>query len=225
MLWKARARCAVVLLPAALFLLALGTERGGTVQNVLPLLPFFAVAGAYFFSVLEKRVNRHILAGVLFLFFLAPVIRAGIFDYYLLQKDTRVLAQEWLLINVPGGSRIGFEAYTPFDVNRIQRSVAAGRFDAEYFLPTLSQYPAGYFVQQGFVYIVTSGFREDMYRIFCEREGACEGYYNYQGYGKELTLAARFTAFRPRLFGLTGISRPWGTWPHNPEIRIYKIKR
>ncbi|MFA5363125.1 MAG: glycosyltransferase family 39 protein [Candidatus Omnitrophota bacterium] len=223
---KDRKRFAIVIVPAAFFLLALGLEKGGTIQNVLPVLPFMSVAGAYFFSVLEKRVNRKLLTAALFVFFLAPGIRAGIFDYYLLQKDTRVLAQEWLRDNIPEKTKIGFEAYTPFDLNRIQRSFAAERFDAEYFIPSLSQYPAGYFVEQGYAYIVASGFREDMYRSFCEREGLCEGYNNYQGYARRMTLAARFSAPGPRrLFGLTGIAAPWGAWPHNPEIKIYKVPR
>ncbi len=223
MLRRDRRRFAVVIAPAAVFILALGLESGATIQNVLPLLPFLAVSGAYFCSVLEHRLNRRVLSAALFLFFLAPGIRAGIFDYYLMHKDTRVLAQEWLRDHVPEKTRIGFEAYTPFDLNRISRSLTAERFDAEYFIPSLSQYPAEYFVKRGYVYIVTSGFREDMYRNFCERQGVCEGYFNYREFSRRMTLAARFIAPRPRVFGLTGLSAPWGTWPHNPEIKIYKI--
>ncbi|MDD2703231.1 MAG: glycosyltransferase family 39 protein [Candidatus Omnitrophica bacterium] len=224
MFLRDRKRFAVVIMPAAFFLLALGLEKGGTLQNILPFLPFVSVSGAYFFFVLDKRVNRKLLTMVLFVFFLAPGIRAGIFDYYLLQKDTRVLAEEWLRDNVPAKTKIGFEAYTPFDLRRIQRSFAAERFDAEYFIPSLSRYPAAYFVAQGYDYIVTGGFREEMYRSFCEREGLCEGYYNYQGYAQCMPLAARFTAPRARFFGLTGIAAPWGTWPHNPEIKIYEVR-
>jgi hypothetical protein len=148
--------------------------------------------------------------------------KATIFDYFLLKKDTRILAEDWLIKNVREKAKIGFERYTAYDLNYIRQSQVRKRFNAIYFSPSLSLYPTSFYKNEGYDYIVISNFRKDSYLFFCRTEGLCEGKDNYSTYDAQLEPVA---VFGPSgIFKFTGFSLPWGTWPHNPIVKIYKVK-
>lgn len=210
-------------LPSLLYLLAIGKEMGGTIQNMLPLVPILSICcGIFFFWLKVRQVNKYIFPIALYIVLIPQFFSSVIFDYFLLQKDTRVLAEEWLLKNVKENSRIGFERYTPYDLGYIPKSKVQEKFLSTYFTPSLSDYPASYFKQQGFDYIVTSGFRQQAYAFFCKATAECEATDNYATYDKQFKSVAEFRP--PMIFKVTGISLPWGTWPHNPGIKIYKVR-
>ncbi len=76
----------------------------------LPLMPFFAILSAIFLSTgldfLNKSVKTSKVKVVFFslfsLVFIGPaIIKAVMFDYLIGQKDTRILAGEWISQNIP----------------------------------------------------------------------------------------------------------------------------
>jgi len=221
--FKEKKKAGFIFLSSLLYLLAMGKEMGGTIQNMLPLIPVLSICcGWFFFWLKERQVHKYVFALMLCIALLHQFFSSLIFDYFLLQKDTRLLAEEWLLKNVKENSTIGFERYTPYDLDYIPKSKSQEKFRATYFVPSLSNYSADYFKQQGFDYIVTSGFRQQAYLFFCKEAAECAGTDNYASYDKQFKLVAEFKP--PKIFQVTGISLPWGTWPHNPVIKIYQVQ-
>lgn len=223
MFLKDRKRGSLLFIPLLFYLLLIGKEKGGSIQHLLPILPCLSIFAAYFFLWLkERKIKRGLIVFLIILCLLPHLAKTSIFDYFLLKPDTRILAQDWLIKNVKEKARIGFERYTPFDLNYIGSSQVREKFNSTYFIPSLSLYPASFYKSEGYDYIVTSNFRQDSYSFFCRTEGLCQPVDNYSTYKAQLELAAIFEP--PRIFKFTGISLPWGTWPHQPTVKIYKVK-
>jgi 4-amino-4-deoxy-L-arabinose transferase-like glycosyltransferase len=216
-------KTALLFIPTFIYFLIIGAERGGTLQNLLPILPILSLfASQFFLSLKERGIKKLYIVSLVALVLLPNSVKTLIFDYYILKPDTRLLAQQWLMQNVKGNAKIGFERYSPFDLNYIGKSPVKERFNSTYFVPSLSIYPASFYKNEGYDYIITSNFREDSYAFFCRTERACQPIENYSSYAAQLQLAAVFAT--PLVFKLTGVSLPWGTWPHQPTIKIYKVK-
>ncbi|MDD5668414.1 MAG: glycosyltransferase family 39 protein [Candidatus Omnitrophica bacterium] len=219
---KHKKEALVISIPSGIYFFIISFEQGGTLQNVLPLIPWFCVSAAFMADFLwQKKSFRYaglLLVGVCVGQFF---IQGLLFDSFLMKKDTRVIALEWLRSNVPEKSRIAFDPYTPYDLNRLQKSPVAERFQAEYFIPSVAMYSAAFYKENHFDYVVTSSFRQDNYRFFCGNVRACFPLQNYASIQTELRLVARFAP--PFLFSWSGFSSPWGTWPHNPVISIYRV--
>lgn len=224
MLLKERIKALLLVLPLLLYFLIIGKEKGGTLQNLLLFLPMFCIGVTYFLSFIkEKGAPPTIVVILIALSLLPQLARTLIFDCFLLRADTRVLAQNWLLENVKEKAKIAFERYTPFDLNYADKSMSAKIFDSVYFVPSAGVYPASFFKDEGYDYIVTSNFRRDSYIFFCRTEALCEEADNYSTYDKQMELAAAFKP--PGIFKFAGVTLPWGTWPHNPVVKIYKVKK
>lgn len=226
MYFKSRDKALLLSIPTLLYLLVVSKDQG-TIQNVLCVLPALALLAAYLILCLkEMKVSRIIILSLVIFSLLPNLLRSAAFDYFLLKKDTRVLAEEWLLKNgaragLKNKARAGFERYTPYDLDYFGNPGIKASFDAVYFIPSLSMYPAAYYKDNGFDYIVTSGFRRDNYIYSCRKQGFCREADNYATYDAKFRKAAEFRA--PRLFKLIALPSPWGTWPHNPDITIYKV--
>lgn len=222
MFLKHRREALLLFVPALIYLLIIGREKGGTLQNLLPLLPVFSIFAAALFAHLKEQKISRLLIALLLIFCLLPgLLKSIIFDYFLLKPDTRILAQEWLLKNAKDKSKIAFERYSPLDLVYVGSSPIKDKFDSIFFIPTVGLYPALFYKEEGYDYIVASSFRSDGYQFFCKTEDRCEEAKNYATYDAQLRLIARFDA--PALFKTTGYSLPWGTWPHNPTVKVYQV--
>ena len=221
MLFKDNKRALLLLFPSLIYFLLIGSEKGGTIQNLLPLFPVLSIFSAYLFFSLRK-LNRASLVILALLILLPNFTKSALFDYFLLKKDTRILAEEWLIKNVKEKAKIGFERYSPMDLNYIEPSLASQRFNAVYFVPSLCMYPATFYKEEGYDYIVTSNFRRDSYQFFCKRASECDGIKNYQSFDAQFRLMRKFEP--AKIFNWTAVTLPWGTWPHNPIVSIYKVK-
>lgn len=75
---------------------------------IIPWLTLLAAYGFYyFFNKLSAAINsRTVAVVILLLFFLYPLFIAVRYDYLLSQKDTRLLAKEWIEKNIPAESKI-----------------------------------------------------------------------------------------------------------------------
>lgn len=83
-------------------------------RHQLIIYPFFAVcAGVFIFelgNILNSQVKAGLLLAVLLIWPASSIIQNNIF---ISRVDTRTLAKEWIESNIPAGSRIVLDEYTP----------------------------------------------------------------------------------------------------------------
>ena len=174
-----------------------------TVRNdrtVLPFLPFLHVLAVMFvvglYDWMAQRVRRETAVSgalaVCALIVFSPLRTSIVSDVRLTQIDSRDTAREWIAANLPSGTRLAQEAYTPYVDTR--RYVVQG-------LDAIVDRSPEWYVQNGFEYLV---FSQGMYgRFFAEpdRYGIWVDRYNQ--------VFNRFPEFK--VFN-----------DNNYEIRIYK---
>jgi len=212
----------LIILPLVIYFLTLGKESAATSRNVLPALPSLVLSAAYFFSWLAQKKLYKTAAILIILSVFSQVAKSTVFDYFLLKKDTRVLAKEWIETNIEEGKKLAFEPYTPYDLNQIETSGLAKKYRAAYFIPSLAVYPASFYKEKGFDYIVVADVRQKDYELICQRKKSCEYSNNYSAFEEDFELVAEFSPLA--IFKITAFPKPWGTWPHNPQVKIYKVK-
>jgi hypothetical protein len=132
MLIDKRNRTSVILFLATMiaFLLPIGYLIRTTWRDMLPMLPFFAIAAGYalarlldllFLKVQSlKRGRLGDLTTVILLVLLLALPAANIYRQkrLILSQDTRDIAQIWIEINVPEGSQLAIEPYGPAVLDR-----------------------------------------------------------------------------------------------------------
>ena len=88
---------------------------------IMPIIPFMCIFAGYGLNCIINlfkqrwtfRLNNLLIFFLIF-FTLLPLIKTSILQgYEMLRKDTRTLAREWVLENIPKGSRLLIEKYTP----------------------------------------------------------------------------------------------------------------
>jgi hypothetical protein len=83
------------------------------------MMPFLALLGAFFLVEMVRKIPRIkkrenlIIPSLLFLLLLPSVRQVSLADYFLWQKDTRRIAEKWIKRNIPKGSKIVRESYSP----------------------------------------------------------------------------------------------------------------
>ncbi|MEW6556610.1 MAG: glycosyltransferase family 39 protein [Elusimicrobiota bacterium] len=94
-----------VFLLAIIFILVVffGSWKGLTGRYILALYPFFAIISAL---VTAKIKNKQILTFILLIFLIVTFPKIIKTDILLTQKDSRVLAREWVIKNIPEQSKI-----------------------------------------------------------------------------------------------------------------------
>ena len=212
----------LIILPLVIYFLTLGKESVATARNVLLGLPSLILAVSYFFWWCFSTKKLQKIAIILIILALLPqAAKAVVFDYFLLKKDTRVMAKEWIENNIEQGKVMVFGPYTPLDLNQIGTSELTEKYEASYFSPSLAVYPSSFYREQGVDYIVIGDVRKKEYEINCQRENQCEYIENYSAFEEDFELVAEFSP--PKIFYITAFPEPWGMWPHNPEVKIYKV--
>ena len=218
---RERFKFILIVLPLVVYFLALSKERAATPRNVLLTLPSLSLGAAYFFSWLRDKKLYKTLIFLVIIALSLQVAKAIVFDCFLFKKDTRILAKEWITNNIDKQKSIAFEPYTPLDLNQIERSNLTLFYDTAYIVPSLAVNPPRFYREKGFDYIVTSGVREREYSFNCQRERSCLYADNYSSFAKEFELVAQFRP--PKIFNITAFPF-WGIWPHNPTVKIYRVK-
>ncbi|MDD5687984.1 MAG: glycosyltransferase family 39 protein [Elusimicrobia bacterium] len=85
-------------------LLFFGTwKQGAGGRYILALYPFFAIISA---QIIGKIKDKTIFIIVILVFLITVIPKIVKTDILLSQKDTRVIAREWILKNIPAGARI-----------------------------------------------------------------------------------------------------------------------
>lgn len=87
-------------------------------RELVPLIPFLVIAASYGLSQVAGLFSKgkgpifFILISLFLLTSLWTSLKSG---YFLWQKDTRVLAAEWIKENIPPGAKIGIEGYSVYN--------------------------------------------------------------------------------------------------------------
>jgi 4-amino-4-deoxy-L-arabinose transferase-like glycosyltransferase len=138
-------------------------------RTILLIIPFLAILAAQLATLLAQQVQRVAsapawsssvaLATIAVVQIIAPLQGVVDYDIRLGQRDGRNTSQEWIEANLPAGSRIAIESYSPFlDPKRF---VVQG-------VGSIADHTPEWYVQNGFEYLV---FSEGMYGRFFDDPG------------------------------------------------------
>jgi len=205
-------------LPVVLFLV-IGGWKAKAVRYMLPLTPFLALIASYFLDTVLQKLealrtksfrpggNRSRLLLPLFLtsvILLPSAYKVVRFDLSLTQKDTRTLAHAWIEKNIPEGSQIACEQYSP--------PISETKY-ARHYRHTLGQVTLEYLAHRGTQYVVISDI---MYARFLKapEEFPRQARF-YKSLDEQAVLVKSFEpAWNEQLTDL-----------HNPTIKIYMLSR
>lgn len=89
-------------------------------RELVPVIPFLVIVMAYGIYRMAEIISfkrKGAIMLFLSLFFILPSLWVCLkADYFLWQKDTRVLASEWIKENLPWNARIGMEGYSNYNI-------------------------------------------------------------------------------------------------------------
>ncbi len=210
----------LLIFPAA-YLLVMAFGRYRWERYAVTLMPFMALYSAVFLNVIMDKIitrkiaqnKREVIMGVIAIIIVIPstynILRYG---HLLKQKDTRVIAKQWVEGNITRGSRIGQDAYTgklSVDDYRITRKFS------------LSDNKLNYYRENGYDYLLVSDTQ-------------------YRRYMNEPIKYKENIEFYSQLFNegelVKEVKLRIGLWPGNderfpkyhihisPTIKIFKIK-
>ncbi len=190
-------------------------------RNMVPLLPFLALGGAWLLDVgagwLARRLGRgegasRVLAVLGALVVLSLPLAAGItFDAAISRTDFREVAGRWVNENVEGGSKIAIEHYAiPFDHTD---------YSVEDVL-RISNHDLAWYQQEGFdVLIISDGVWEVLKRM-------PEAYADKLAvYDEVSTGSSLLQEFVPRPPGIVVAGYPTVAVYHFPPVRIHQVPR
>jgi hypothetical protein len=207
-------------LPVVLFVI-IGGWKAYAVRYMLPLTPFLVLIAGYFLDIVLQKIEAFrtkssqdkgkesrsniILPVLLISLILSPsVYKVLRFDLSLTQKDTRTLSKEWIEENIPAGSQIACESYSP--------PISETRYDRHY-RHTLGQVTLEYLIQRGTQYVVISDI---MYSRFLKAP-------------EEFPRQARFyNSLNEQAVQIKTFEPAWNEQLidlHNPTIKIYMLSR
>ena len=123
-----QAAAAVLLAPPGLYLAGMLGKPLFFARFALPLVPFVCLLAAYGLDALARGLPRAVLrravaTALVLAALLPPSVLIGRHNLLLGQKDTRLLAQEWIQSNLPPEARVAAQTYSvPIRIAGISRS-------------------------------------------------------------------------------------------------------
>ena len=196
--------------------LYLSTKNANYVRNLMPILPFLAIASAlgadWVVRFVTQRVApaKRLAIAVVALSIVPAATRVGHFDRLLMRPDTRDLASAWLTANLPTSSKVAVERE-----NWASPVLPSHALESRVILTesTVSDY-----AEQGYEFIITNSVSYAAYAKYPDRvEGANEAYRRlFADLEQHARLVATFTGDTARV--------PINDELPNPQIRVYQIK-
>jgi hypothetical protein len=213
--------------PLAYYVL-LGASKLFFVRIAIPLLPFLCLSSAYgLWLILDRYYKGHkaIACALLLLAVLQGMIFTIQYNVLIGRVDRRVAAREWIWNNIPSGSRIVAEGYSPrlrdFAQDREPRS-----YDVKDVWADLSKHGVSEYRSEGYRYIVTSDFMRARYESDSSRYPEESSF--YEGLDKSCKMA--YSSDMPdsdASFAVDDIYSPfWNIFKLHvpgPRIRVYDI--
>ncbi len=162
------------------YFLVIGSWSSRFERYALPLLPFLALWAAVCLVAVAGRLRERwpgflgrwrpgVVVAVAACLLVAPELaRVGYFHVLLSRPDTRVLATEWIEREIPLGSRIAMEPYSPA-LRVAPAMVREGEDAGGYRISRLNDYDLDRLIERKVGYVVLSGFVYQRYQRACER--------------------------------------------------------
>lgn len=227
-LWRDKKKLILILSFPALFLLALGAKRLFFVRYAIPLIPYLCILSAY--GIWAAGQHFKAKKAMISIFLLLSVLQGLIFslrhDYLITQKDTRIIAREWIIKHIPAGSKIIIECYGP-SLRDYNNDGAMPRYSVENVRSNILPKPLQEYHQEGYGYFVTSDFVRMRYLLDPEKFPRENNFYNSLSLSAEKVFESD-NCLKAELFHLDDIYSPfWNIFVLSrpgPGIRIYKIK-
>lgn len=151
-------------------------------RNLIPLIPFVSLYAAWALLFLFEWAASYLKKGrsqvaqptlitlILVLSIGATICFPLVQDYWklreLAREDVRTVAAKWIVKNIPAGSKIAAESYTPF--------LPVEKFDIQYFR-YIAKNPPSFYKEQEFDYLILSSA---MYGRFFKNSSRYEEYVN-----------------------------------------------
>lgn len=145
--------------PLAFFLI-LGSYVGHGGHYIFPMVPFLIIAAVLFLTKISSKIfsserkQNLLLTSLTLAMILIPTIRVTNYAYLTTQKGTGLEAKEWIWENIPAGSRIAREDYSPYISTERYRSRKVGR---------VGIFPLEWYRERKFDYIIISSFMYQRY--------------------------------------------------------------
>jgi hypothetical protein len=235
-----KAAAAVVLAFPIVYLLFLVPKALFFPRFVVPLLPFLALLAAYGASEVVGRLRhgwRMAGAGLLLGVAVAqPLANDLLHNRLLVEKDTRVLANEWVQANLPPGSRLKIEDYSLRDSSTQSRTYTpnTAQLRIERFEGSPEADSARYFAERNVQFVVTSSFAYDRYLMHpplpAQQEAALRYERLHRSLDQRAELVGQFSPGRDGQvlpFRLEDMMTPfWSLEQYErpgPTIRIYSL--
>ena len=206
-IWRRNKRAILLSCFPVVLIAFLGTLAHQSNSYILPILPFVVILAARFLVevasrlVRSKKTQNFVIAGFASGILLIP--GAGVTRYLqvVAQEEIRIEAKKWIEANIPSGSRIALEAYSPplsSEEYVLRHPASVGAQGLEWYR------------ERKFEYIVMSSYMYDRY-LATEAQSLLERRRNYESIVENSELIKEFVA-------------PWFfLYNPNPTIRIYKL--
>lgn len=208
-------RRAEVMAPMAFALLTfvyLSSQSANYIRNLIPLIPFLALASAIGATRLIRATpanSRLLWIAVVAVAIVLSFVRVVQFDRILLRPDTRELARAWLAGHLAPGSKVAMEReYWATPV--LPANVVGTRL-------VLAENPLAFYRERGFDYIITNSVSYKAYFVYPDRMPAARDAY------ARLLEALDEHAQRVAVFTGESAALPVNDELPNPEIRIYRL--
>ncbi len=205
-------------MPLVLFLM-MGGWKTRAVRYLLPVAPFFILAGGAFLVWLSERLagflpgpkegpetsgrKQALVTALLAVVLILPSAYKVLgFDFALTQEDTRTSAKHWIEANIPSSTRIALESYCP--------QISSKRYRLTY-KHTLSQVDVDWLVRRRVRYIVVSDIMSARFTRYPEEFPGETAF--YRSLDEEAVLIKTFRPARDEyLLDL-----------HNPTLKVYRL--
>lgn len=89
-----------------IYFIIISPLTGATGRYILPIVPALVMLSAYFVNYILEKFSYKIFILAVFLISLFSLIPSILFNLKLMREDTQVLAYNWVLENIPSGSKI-----------------------------------------------------------------------------------------------------------------------
>lgn len=215
------------------YYLLLGGIKMFYVRFAVPLIPYMCVLSAYGIISLTRRFSyKHQVAALVLLTLVSVsqgIIFSCIHNHLITQTDTRLLARNWINDNLPHGSKIVAEGYSPSlksydDTGSLTEYI--NDYQVENVWTSLPRTTLNEYRQQDFEYIITSSYISRRYQdhplnypqesdFYTTLERETDQIFKIMPAQEEVTF--KFDEVYSPFWNLFALEKP------GPTITIYKI--
>lgn len=213
-----------------IYYILLGTSKLFFVRFVIPLIPFLCILAAFGIVHVSEYFPNSQKNRIIISLTLVAILQGLVFsvrhDYLIGKTDTRIIARDWIRRNIPSGSKIAMDGYSP-NIKDFARDESTIGYNSKSFGISLPEKSLNDYRNEGYEFIVTSDFIRKRYTTSPERYRKYSDFYNsLEVDGGEIYSSDTYNKKIP--FFLDEVYSPfWNIFilkRPGPCIRIYRIK-